>query len=270
MPKVSIIIPVYNVSRYIERCLRAVEEQTLTNLEVVLVDNCGTDDSIAKAEAFVAASKRKDITWRFAATATNNGPSGARNLGIQLATGEYVAFLDADDWVEPEMYEKLYSKAASAELSCCNIVQDFEDGRESRVLRNCPMPEGELTEEERKRLLTRFVSYFTTFVYRREWLIANAIIFPATRSAEDSSFLACCLLAAKRIAQTDEPMYHYTIHVGSLTQRRVWKGRDKRRAFQMTLGFAKRQGLYRTYRWQLRFLYIKKALLVPIKEYFRI
>lgn len=286
MPKVSIIIPVYNVSKYIERCLQSVEAQTISGLEVLLVDNCGTDDSIAKAEAFVAASKRNDISWRFAATATNDGPSGARNLGIQLATGEYVAFLDADDWVEPQMYELLYKQATAgnpqanagsqqvaassqqaADLSCCNLVQDFEDGRTSRVLRNCPMPEGELTVAERKRLLTHFVSYFTTFIYRREWLIANAIIFPSTRSAEDSSFLACCLLAANRIAQTGEPMYHYIIHAGSLTQRRVWKGRDKRRAFRMTLGFAKRQGLYATYRRQLRFLYIKKALLVPVKEY---
>ena len=272
MAKVSIIIPVYNVSQYIERCLQSVEAQTMTGLEVLLIDNCGTDDSIAKAQAFVAQSKRTDISWRFAATAANSGPSGARNLGIQLATGEYVAFLDADDWVEPTMYESLYKQSAisgqqSADLSCGNLVQDFEDGRPSRELRNLQMPQGELTIAERKRLLAHFVSYFTTFIYRREWLIANAIIFPATRSAEDSSFLACCLLTANRIAQTDQPFYHYIIHAGSLTQRKVWKGRDKRRSFSMTLGFAKRQGLYRTYRWQLRFLYIKKALLVPIVEY---
>lgn len=272
MAKISIIIPVYNASKYIERCLQSVEAQTLTGLEVLMIDNCGTDDSIAKAEAFVAQSKRADISWRVARTATNDGPSAARNLGLQLATGEYVAFLDADDWVEPDMYESLYKQSAvsgqqSADMSCGNLVQDFEDGRPSRELHNVVMPKGELTPAERKRLLTHFVSYFTTFIYRREWLIANAIIFPATRSAEDSSFLACCLLVANRIAQTDKPFYHYIIHAGSLTQRRVWKGRDKRRAFRMTLGFAKRQGLYRMYRWQLRFLYIKKALLVPIVEY---
>lgn len=279
MAKVSIIIPIYNVSRYIERCLESVEAQTLTDIEVVLVDNCGTDDSMQKAEALVAKSKRADLSWRFAKTATNNGVAGARNLGLQMATGEYVAFLDSDDYVESEMYEQLYSKAVvrnqkseirdqlSADLSCCNLVQDYEDGRPSRVLRNCRMPAGEVTVEERKRLLTRFVSYFTTFIYRREWLMSSAIVFPATLSAEDSSFLACCLLTANRIAQTDRAMYHYVIHQGSLTQRRVWKGRDKRRAFAMTLGFAHRQGVYQTYRWQLRFLYIKKAILVPIKEY---
>ena len=267
MCKVSIIIPVYNVSQYIERCLQSVAAQTLTELEVLLIDNCGMDDSVAKAEAFVAACKRADISWRFAATTSNDGASSARNLGLQLATGEYVAFLDSDDWVEPDMYERLYANAQGADLSCCNLIQDFEDGRPSRLLCNIPMPQGELTITERKRLLTHFVSYFTTFIYRREWLIANAVIFPATHSAEDSSFLACCLLIANRITQTDKPMYHYIIHAGSLTQRKVWKGRDKRRSLRMTLGFAKRQGLYATYRWQLRFLYIKKALLVPIVEY---
>ncbi|MBR4521301.1 MAG: hypothetical protein IKO63_07800, partial [Paludibacteraceae bacterium] len=91
-------------------------------------------------------------------------------------------------------------------------------------------------------------------------------VFPATRSAEDSAFLTCCLLSANRISQTERPLYHYVIHKGSLTARRVWKGVDKRRAFGTVLDYARKQGVMSIYRWQLYYIYVKKALLVPILE----
>lgn len=266
MYKVSIIIPVYNSAAYIERCLQSVWSQTLRDIEVLLIDNCGTDDSIAIAKAFISRQARKDISCRIAATPTNDGPAQARNLGLQLAQGEYVAFLDADDWVEKDMYEMLYTNARSADMSCGNIWQDFESGAPSRILTNPVMPQGELTKTLRRRLLKTFVSYFTTYIYRRAWLQENDIRFPATRSAEDSSFLTCCLLSANRIAQTDRPLYHYVMHAGSLTSRRVWKGADKRKAFGAVMSYARRQGLMRDYRWELYYIYVKKALLVPILE----
>ena len=266
MYKVSIIIPVYNSAAYMERCLQSVWSQTLRDIEVLLIDNCGRDDSIAIAKAFISRQARTDIAYRIAATPTTDGPAQARNLGLQLAQGEYVAFLDADDWVEKDMYELLYTNARSADMSCGNIWQDFESGAPSRILTNPVMPQGELTKTLRRRLLKTFVSYFTTYIYRREWLLEKGIMFPSTRSAEDSSYLTCCLLSANRIAQTDKPLYHYVMHAGSLTSRRVWKGADKRRAFGAVMDYARRQGLMRDYRWQLYYIYVKKALLVPILE----
>lgn len=267
MPKVSIIIPVYNSAAFIRRCLLSVASQKLTDLEVLLIDNCGTDDSIELAKAFAKHSKREDITYRFASTNTNNGPAPARNLGLQLATGEYVAFLDADDWIEPSMYELLYKKANGADLCCGDLIQDFEDGRKSVILRNTYVSQGELTISMRKQVLRSFVSYFTTYIYHREWLLQNGIVFPETRSAEDSAFLTCCLLSANRIEQSDTPFYHYIIHHGSLTSRKIKKGGDKRRAFRAVFEYAKRQGLYDTYRAQLWYVYFKKAVVVPTLEY---
>ena len=266
MLKLSVIIPVFNASRYIERCLQSVEAQTLGEIEVLLVDDHGTDDSIAVAEAFVARSTRKDIRYRFAATPENNGPAPARNLGLQLAEGEYVAFLDADDWIEPDMCETLYVNAKGADMSCCNIMQDYEDGQPSRVLANPTMPKGKLTIATRRQLLRKFASHFTSYIYKREWLMRNGILFPETRSAEDSAFLTCCLLTANRIEQTEKALYHYVMHAGSLTRRRVWKGVDKRRAMGATMVFAKKKGVFAVYKWQLRYIYMKKALIVPIVE----
>ena len=267
MPKVSIIIPVYNSAEYIRRCLLSVASQKLTDLEVILIDNCGTDDSMEMVERFIRHNRRQGITYRIAATATNNGPGQARNLGLQLATGEYIAFLDADDWIEPNMYELLYTKANGADLCCGNLRQDYEDGRESVVLTNTYMPQGVLTISMRKQVLRSFVAYFTTYIYRREWLMDNGIVFPDSKSAEDSAFLTCCLLSAHRIEQTDTPLYHYVIHRGSLTARPEKKGADKRRSFRAVFAYAKRQGLYRMYRAQLWFIYFKKAVLVPTIEY---
>lgn len=267
-PLLSIIIPVYNASQFIERCLQSVERQPLSGLEVILVDDHGSDDSIAKARHIAEQSPRKDISWHFASTPFNSGPSAARNIGLQMAIGEYVAFLDADDWVEPEMYESLYKNALKfqADLSCCNAVQDYEDGRQSRVLVNPAIENGAFTAPAKRHFLSTFVAYFWTFIYRREWLVEHGIKFPGTKSAEDSSFLACCVLMADRVARTDRPLYHYVMHSGSLTGRRIWKGRDKRRSFNELIRFAKSKGVYSAYRVQLLYIYMKKAILVPIIE----
>ena len=268
MIKLTVIVPVYNVSRYVERCLQSVDSQTLSDIEVLLVDDHGLDESMDIAKRFAAQSQRTDIHYRFAATSVNSGPGAARNVGLQLAQGEYVAFLDADDWVEKDMYEVLYTraKAANADMSCCNASQDYEDGCVSNLLAHPTIAQGELTVKERKKLLTTYVAYLWTYIFRREWLIGNGITFPDAKSAEDSSFVACCMLSANRVSQTDKALYHYVMHAGSLTRRRVWKGADKRRAFGEMLNYAKRQGLMSEYRWQLYYVYLKKALLVPIIE----
>lgn len=268
MNNLSIIIPVYNASRYIERCLQSVETQTLQNIEVILVDDHGQDDSMAKAKTFAAESKRKDIQYVFAQTPTNSGPASARNIGMQQAKGEYIAFLDADDWIEPQMYEQLYcnAKKHDADISCSNAMQDFEDGRQSTVLCNPKIESGVFSIADKKRFLTTFVAYFWTFIYRRTWLISSKLTFVDAKSAEDSSFLACCVLAAERVAQIDKPLYHYIIHSGSLSQRKRWKGKEKRKAFAALFAFAKRQGLMHTYWLQLWYVYVKKAIIVPIVE----
>ena len=266
MKTISIIIPVYNAAKYIERCLQSVEAQTLHDMEVILVDDHGQDDSISVAKDFVAKSKRKDIHYVFSQTPTNSGPAAARNIGIEKAQGEYISFLDADDWIESQMYEMLFenAKEQKADLSCCNAIMEM--GEKSIILSNIKMPLSEITPADRKKILKHYVSYFTTYIYRREWLLAQKIVFPNTRSAEDSCFLTCCLMTANRIAQTEQPFYHYMIHEGSLTQRKVWKGRDKRKAFKVLFAFARHHKLMSTYWPQLMWIYIKKALLVPIAE----
>jgi glycosyltransferase involved in cell wall biosynthesis len=107
MIKVSVIVPVYNVSEYIERCWDSIRNQTYKNIEVLFVDDCGTDDSVAKLEGYLAAEDTVDA--RILHHSRNRGLSAARNTGLEAATGEYVYFLDSDDDVTEDCIESLVS-----------------------------------------------------------------------------------------------------------------------------------------------------------------
>ena len=268
MPKISVIIPVYNSAKWITACVDSVLAQTMTEYECILVDNCGQDDSIAQVRHHLK-GKPEEGQFVFAATETNNGPGAARNLGLSMAKGKYVAFLDADDFVEPEMYKVLYENAEcwDADISSAAAVLDYEDGRENSFMYNPHVGNGEITPSNRKILLNRFVSNFTTCLFRRDWLIHSGIIFPDSRSGEDSAFMGCCYLSASRIAQTDEVFYHYRIHAESIShKKRMWRGAEKRKAFDAMFQYARNKGLMREYWWQLYSIYRRKALLTPIIE----
>ncbi len=161
MPTLSIIIPVYNAAQYIERCLLSVERQSLRNMEVVIVDDHGHDESISIAKALAAQSERKDIKYIFTATEQNGGPGAARNVGLKTAHGEYIAFLDADDIAEPQMYQMLYdnAKANDADLSYCNAICDdgiVENVSERLVVEN--VSERSVVENVSERLVVENVS----------------------------------------------------------------------------------------------------------------
>ena len=109
--KVSVIIPFYNGIEFLRACVSSVQNQTLREIEILLVDDGSTDGSSALADTLAAEDERICVIHQ-----ENKGLSGARNTGIDAATGDYIGFVDADDIVSPDMYEKLYAEAVS--LSC--------------------------------------------------------------------------------------------------------------------------------------------------------
>ncbi len=266
--KISVIIPVYNVAPFLERCLDSIARQTLKELEVILVDDHGKDESMTIARKFIEA-RQVSSSWHIVETPQNAGPGVARNVGMEHATGEYIAFCDADDWVEPTMYERLYVQAQKhhADLSSAAAILDYPDGS-TRVMRNPEIGCGKVTYAQRRLILRHFVSNFTTMLFRREWLNEYAIRFPDSKSGEDSCFMGECYLTVARIAQIDAPLYHYVIHGDSISHgKHVWRGKAKRQAFGALINFAKSHGLWHDYRRELVWIYIKKALLTPIIEW---
>ena len=114
--KISVIVPIYNVGVYLERCLISLYEQTYKNLEVILVDDGSTDNCLEICKEYA----QKDSRFKFIHQ-KNKGVSGARNTGLDLATGDYIGFVDPDDYIHPEMYERLYLllKENDADMSAC-------------------------------------------------------------------------------------------------------------------------------------------------------
>ena len=106
MPNVSIIIPIYNVEQYLRRCVDSVLQQTLENIEIILVDDGSPDNCPLICDQYKAQDNRVKVVHK-----KNGGLSSARNAGLKIATGEYILFLDSDDWIEPETAEELVSIA---------------------------------------------------------------------------------------------------------------------------------------------------------------
>lgn len=269
MPKVSVIIPVYNTRDYIVTCIESLMNQTLDDIEVLFVDDHGMDDSIAVAKAKVE-SYAGPKSFRFIETSANSGPGTARNVGIQAATGEYVAFLDSDDWLEVTFCELLY-KAASrrdADLACCDIYLDNVADSESKVVTNPRIKDGDFTDRKKANYMTHFVTYFVTYVYRRQFLVDNGLWFPQTRSAEDSCFLTCCILAARKMASVTKPLYHYMMRNASLSFKLdALRYQQKLASFNEMMSYAKKRGFYEASKPELDFIYIKKAFLTACFTY---
>lgn len=125
MKKVSIIVPVYNVEKYLKRCLNSLVNQTLTDIEVILVN----DGSKDKSQEIINEFKEKYPEKIKAFETVNGGAAKARNYALEHVTGEYIGFVDSDDYVEEDMYEKLYNKAIeeNAEIVCCNYYRVQEE-----------------------------------------------------------------------------------------------------------------------------------------------
>lgn len=268
MVKVSLIIPVYNARAHLAECLDSVLAQTLDELEVILVDDHGSDDSMAFARERLAAYDGPKH-FVFCQTAVNSGPGAARNLGIEKASGTYVGFLDSDDTLDADFCASLFEAAgkADADLAFGSIVFENPDG--TTVLKKNPAVEdGPFTGKAKLRYLCRFTSYFTTYIYRRKLLCDNQIRFPDTHSAEDSCFLICSLLSASRIASVEAVRYHYHIYGSSTSQRRDpdrWKNRLA--SFRKMAAFAREKGLYHPYRHAIHLMILKKGWILAAKDY---
>jgi glycosyltransferase involved in cell wall biosynthesis len=124
--KISVIIPVYNTEKYIEKCVTSVQAQTYENLEILLVDDGSVDGSLARCQAMAQQDSRITVLHR-----ENGGASAARNTGLDAATGDYIAFVDSDDYIAPNTYERLHQALveADADMSLCDFAYVDETGQ---------------------------------------------------------------------------------------------------------------------------------------------
>ncbi|MDD2972504.1 MAG: glycosyltransferase [Lachnospiraceae bacterium] len=220
--KISVIVPVYNSEKYLERCVDSILAQTYDNLEIILVDDGSTDSSSALCEKYAQKDPRIVILSQ-----ENQGVSRARTTGVQYATGSFIGFVDADDWCEPEMYQILYKgiETTNADICQCHFDQVYpgddarvtstENNVEDKVVYSLYAPTDYLNrlyglEEE---------NYLYDKLFRTEVIIEYWKTFPRERFAEDMSIMYKLIMGCKQIACCDIVLYHYFQNAKGLSEK---------------------------------------------------
>ena len=214
-PKISVIVPVYNVEAYVEKCLASLAAQTYPNMEVIVVDDASTDGGGTICDAWAARDRRFQVLH----LPENQGLSAARNEGVRRAAGDYVSFVDSDDYAEPGLLETLYRALEEnrADVSIC--------GDEGLHLK--PGPAQVLTPAETARCLAKRSPFLWT-AWGKLFPAELARRIPFDRSAlccEDLLFFYQALKRAGRIAYVPAPLYHYVFREGSLIHHGVTEKR---------------------------------------------
>lgn len=215
-PKISVIVPVYNVQKYLKACIKSILNQTFTDIEIILVDDGSTDDSGKICDYFKKNSRSIRVIHK-----KNGGLSEARNEGLKLAQGEYVGFVDSDDIIRKDMYEVLYNLCIEncAEISSCSFKRfeyNYEisnDKIENKNIKIKTYIKNNIIEAYYRGELNSVSS--CNKLYRRR--LFDNILFPKNRIYEDASTTYKLLLNANKLVETDEDLYFYRLREGSIT-----------------------------------------------------
>ena len=214
-PKVSVVVPIYNVERYLRECVDSILAQTLKDIEVILVDDGSPDGSPAIIDEYAKKDKRIVPIHR-----KNGGYSKAVNYGISIAKGEYVGIVESDDWIDTDMYEKLYEKAKKfdADIAKCEFYiynstvigraknRRFVAGGGSIDLDDAP--DGKFTIKDWPVLLGMHASIWSC-IYKAKFAKGIQIIDTEAASYQDFPFMVETMCRAKSIVVVKEPMLHW-------------------------------------------------------------
>lgn len=218
-PKISIIVPIYNVEVYLRKCLDSIVNQTYKNLEIILVDDGSPDNCGVICDEYAANDERIKVIHK-----QNGGVSSARNAGLEIATGEYIGWVDSDDWIELDMFEYLVKNAQTykADITVCSRIEQYET---KSIFRGWQQVEIYNTEQALELLLQDDLlqNYLWDKLWRRE-LFKN-ICFPEGRSFEDIATVYKMFIKAKVIVCLPDAKYNYwqrensIVNIRSLTNK---------------------------------------------------
>jgi len=211
--KVSVVVPIYNVEKYIAQCLESLSAQTLYDVEIVLVDDCGTDKSVSIAEKYAAADARMKIIRR----EKNGGLSAARNTGVENSSGPFIMFCDSDDFVEPKFCERLLAaiESSNADIAMCGTSQVLENGKKKRTSSYFRI-NAEGSQSITESIVRHTNPCVWNKIYRRDILQTHAIWFPEGLYSEDEYFWRVYCLHAKTIVFIPGELYNYRIRSNSI------------------------------------------------------
>ena len=214
MPKLSIIVPIYNSSKYLYKCINSLLSQTLNNIEIILVDDCSTDNSL---NIIINYQKLYPEKIKVLRNNENKGAGYSRNKGLLIATGEYIGFIDSDDYIEPDMYEKMYVTAVNNndDIVVTNMDLKYLGLDLSFLSRKCSNEQSRFDINENKEYLVSTKPSCCNKIYRNHLLKKES--FPEDLKWEDYPFTLNIISKSTIIECLDNTSYHYRINVFGTT-----------------------------------------------------
>lgn len=216
---ISIIVPIFNVENYLVKCIDSIIAQDYHNIEIILIDDGSTDNSSQICESY--AQKDKRVVYH---RKSNGGVSSARNEGLRIARGKWIGFVDADDYIEPDMYRVLIeeSRHTNKKILCCSVRVEDTDGAEIEHLKSSFMPTTSVDYSQEEAFLYYFnptdrLLYWSVWDKLIHSDIAKKVVFEEGRKyAEDFDYCTACLALSNGIRYVPQKKYHYLIRPGSL------------------------------------------------------
>lgn len=211
-PLITVIVPVYNIMDYLERCVHSITGQTYRQLEIILVDDGSTDGTGELCDRLAKEDERIRVCHK-----ENGGSSSARNLALKLASGEYVGFVDSDDYISPQMYELLMEGIQEFQVSAAQVARDETDEKGNPLPDICVPPKEPVVIENRQfmreLLLHTGDCSFCTKLVRRDLFPENA--FPMDKLNEDFHLLVRMLPRMGAVLSLPQQAYHVFYRIGS-------------------------------------------------------
>jgi glycosyltransferase involved in cell wall biosynthesis len=217
---ISIIIPVFQVEKYLDKCLSSIINQTYKNLEIIIIDDGSTDNCPEICNKYQAEDSRIKVIHK-----NNEGLSRTRNIGLSLARGEFVSFVDSDDWIETNMYEVLITelKKSNVDIVVCSYQVEYED-KNNEKNKFESIEKRQYTSEEALKMIINSDGYIMSFVWNKLYRksLLNDINFIDGKIHEDTLWTAKVIGKAKLIKCINYPFYHYLYRNESLSHNKQY------------------------------------------------
>ena len=256
MIKVSIIVPVYNVEKYISRCLDSLVDQTLKEIEIIVVNDETPDNSEKIILEYT--NKYKNIKYY---KKKNGGLSDARNYGIGYASGEYIAFVDSDDYVDLSMFEKMYKKAKTDnfDIVACNVDMVLEDGSNIQSVKSGLKDFNNVNAA----MITVYPSAWNK-IYKKE--IFNKVLFKKGVWFEDVELLYRLFPYIKTIGVVEDELYYYVQREGAITKTYDERLFDYIKNWNGIIQYYKKNNFYDKYKLEIEYCYVRYLYATFIKQ----
>lgn len=256
--KVSIIVPIYNVENYLEKCLDSLTGQSLNDIEILAVNDGSTDSSLKILENYASKDPRIVVLDK-----ENGGLSDARNYAFPYIHGEYVGFIDSDDYVDPKMYEVMYNRAieTSSDIVECNLHHTFDDYEDTEIGRHI---------HDKKELIMNGRSVVWNKIYKTSWLLETGVRFPKGLIYEDVNFYCKIVPFLNKIEYVEEPFVHYVQRGTSINNFQTLKTMQIFDILDDIHKFYEEKGFMDEYGEALEFLYTRILLCSSLSRMSRI